>query len=847
MKQKLLFFVLSLAAVAAFIGCHSGGHAPFANVGGGDNVQQSMTRKVIANGQLESAITFPSGATFNTSEDGTMQGNVEVTVTESKTSNLGANPIGNPHNIYIYTISAVLKTTDALGQTVSTPVYTLDKPLTVTLPTSHLGTNGIAYVGVRLSENEPWRYTRLNENGQITLARKALRASSEKLESQYSFGIFRTNLQIAIFVYNEESGHTESISADSFKATVTEKIAKKDGAYSEDIDVSFSLDGLNLDKINAADITAQVTYKTKSQSPATIKVNGTNCTYFEKGKSDAAVDGTSYYAHTFKVSSLEAGTVMSGQADYSFKLNLNSVKADDFPTEFLLEVSCNAKTEGLIPFSYAQYMTFTAEGSSEPEPEPQPEPQPDPEPVIETYTLTLNKGDGIESVTGADNYEAGVEVTASCTMLDGYEFANWSGDFDTESFTMPEKDVTMTANAKPIEYKINYITDGGVFADGVASPTLYTVEDAFSIPTPIKTYYNFKLWVDSDGAYAYTIVPGTTGDKTLTASYTPKYFAISYDLAGGSLAEGVTNPASYSIESQKITLNNPTRTGYTFTGWSGTGLTGEANMEVTIQTGSTGNKEYTAHWSINSYRLDMIAGTGIATVTGSGTYEYNSSVTASCTMQEGYEFVNWTGNITTDTFNMPAKNATMTANATPISYSITYDLASGTLEEGKTNPATYSIESSLITLNNPTRDGYVFIGWTGTDIEEGTATTTVKIAAGSTGDRSYVASYTLKYVNKLTKINDKKFDQIYILKGFGRGNQSYNSSLTAVEAWNLAKYQAEKDGVTVYVIMSSQDRGYDIHYAVSSDEIATENNIDLYGLCDGDPESNGKRMYYVAQ
>ena len=484
----------------------------------------------------------------------------------------------------------------------------------MTLPTSHLGTNGIAYVGVRLSENELWRYTRLNENGQITLARKALRASSEKLASQYSFGIFRTNLQIAIFVYNEESGHTESISADSFEATVTEKIAKKDGAYSEDIDVSFSLDGLNLDKINATDITAQVTYKTKSQSPATIKVNGTNCTYVEKGKSDAAVDGTSYYAHTFKVGSLEAGTVMSGQSDYSFKLNLNSVKADDFPTEFLLEVSCNAKTEGLIPFSYAQYMAFTAEGSSDPEPqpdptpdpEPTPDPTPDPDPEVTLYTITYNLDGGslAEGVTNPDEYgEASATFTLNKPIKSGYTFAGWTGTGLNEATTEvtitkgSTGDRTYTANYTLTEYKISYITDGGVFADGVASPTLYTVEDAFSIPTPTKTYYNFNFWVDSDGAHAYTIVPGTTGDKTLTASYTPKYFAISYDLADGSLAEGVTNPASYSIESQKITLNNPTKTGYSFVGWSGTGIDGLAS-DVTIIQGSTGDRSYVASWTL---------------------------------------------------------------------------------------------------------------------------------------------------------------------------------------------------------------------------------------------------------
>ena len=47
------------------------------------------------------------------------------------------------------------------------------------------------------------------------------------------------------------------------------------------------------------------------------------------------------------------------------------------------------------------------------------------------------------------------------------------------------------------------------------------------------------------------------------------------------------NPDTYTIETVAFTLKNPTKSGYTFTGWSGTGLDGENNMTVTIPKGST--------------------------------------------------------------------------------------------------------------------------------------------------------------------------------------------------------------------------------------------------------------------
>jgi len=64
------------------------------------------------------------------------------------------------------------------------------------------------------------------------------------------------------------------------------------------------------------------------------------------------------------------------------------------------------------------------------------------------------------------------------------------------------------------------------------------------------------------------------------------------------------------------------------------------------------------------------------------------------------------------------------------------------LKAEKENPATYTIESENITLNNPadgTKLGYVFAGWTGSN--GSTAEKSVTIAKGSTGNKEYVANY----------------------------------------------------------------------------------------------------------
>lgn len=121
-------------------------------------------------------------------------------------------------------------------------------------------------------------------------------------------------------------------------------------------------------------------------------------------------------------------------------------------------------------------------------------------------------------------------------------------------------------------------------------------------------------WLGSDGKlYAPgEIVPEVV--TTLTAQWTVHQYTITYDLAGGTV-EG--NPNTYTIETKAFTLKKPTKSGYTFTGWSGTGLDGENNMTVTIPTGSTGNRIYTAHWRYNGsghsysyYTIKATAGAG---------------------------------------------------------------------------------------------------------------------------------------------------------------------------------------------------------------------------------------------
>ena len=153
----------------------------------------------------------------------------------------------------------------------------------------------------------------------------------------------------------------------------------------------------------------------------------------------------------------------------------------------------------------------------------------------------------------------------------------------------------------------------------------------------VKTGYQaFDGWYDGETKYEF----GTplSENITLTAKFIPITYDITFDLDEGTAA----NPTSYTVESEAITLNNPVKTGYTFTGWSGTGLTGEDNLSVTIPKGSTGNRTYKAHFSQNSYTV-LFYTDGGSDVSDKNDVKWTDRVLDDITAPEwdGWEFTGW--------------------------------------------------------------------------------------------------------------------------------------------------------------------------------------------------------------
>ena len=262
---------------------------------------------------------------------------------------------------------------------------------------------------------------------------------------------------------------------------------------------------------------------------------------------------------------------------------------------------------------------------------------------------------------------------------------------------------------------------------------------------------------NTEGA-KYRVGSVTAGSNNFgTISATKATYNITYNLNGGT--HGSTHPNTYQVDTNTFTISNPTKTGYTFKGWSGTGLSGDSNKNVSVAKGSVGDRTYTANWTVNQYNITY-KDQGNANFSGSHasgyptTHTYGTATTLKSASKTGYTFGGWFTNqnctgsaVTSLGATAYTANITLYAKWTAINYSINYTLNDGTA----TNPTSYNIETATFTLNNPTRTGYTFTGWTGSN--GSTPQTSVSVAKGSTGDKTYTANWELTNYNLTYELN----------------------------------------------------------------------------------------------
>ena len=312
--------------------------------------------------------------------------------------------------------------------------------------------------------------------------------------------------------------------------------------------------------------------------------------------------------------------------------------------------------------------------------------------------------------------------------------------------------------------------------------------------------YKFKGWLKDSGTGTSVTAAGTSvtveKDTTYYAKWEVVSYKITYQLNGGKVTG---NPADYTVESEAITLKNPTREGYFFTGWSGTGLTGSANTKVTIAKGSTGDRAYTAKWNPVTYTITYQLDGGTASGNPTKYTIESEAITLKNPTKTGYTFAGWSGDGLTGSEN---ENVTIAAGSTGNrTYTAHWIAAYGVTLHGNggsgTNLTFYTEGRGAALPGDWTRRGYSFGGWY--DNADCGGEKVTQILTTDTGEKEYWA----KWIDDIAPV-------------IGDLQYSY-------EPKNLWHWLIGKDSLVITVPVTEEGSGADeITYSMTPEDGGTE-------------------------
>ena len=154
-----------------------------------------------------------------------------------------------------------------------------------------------------------------------------------------------------------------------------------------------------------------------------------------------------------------------------------------------------------------------------------------------------------------------------------------------------------------------------------------------SLGIPSKDGYAFEGWY-LNGEKVTSIAEGTKGDLHLVAKWELADYTIHYELNGG--VNHLNNKNGYTIDNLPLTLYQPTKDGYNFTGWYLNDKLVEYLPENTL-----GEITLVATWELANYNLSYNLDGGILESENPSTYNINDEFTLNIPTKEGYNFLGW--------------------------------------------------------------------------------------------------------------------------------------------------------------------------------------------------------------
>ncbi|PXA05739.1 hypothetical protein DDZ13_02390 [Coraliomargarita sinensis] len=365
-------------------------------------------------------------------------------------------------------------------------------------------------------------------------------------------------------------------------------------------------------------------------------------------------------------------------------------------------------------------------------------------------------------IQGVGIYPNGSTVILNAPDLNGYVFSHWSDDdavLSSESSLsiVADGDRTLTAHyAWAITLEANIPEYGTVSGGGV-----FEYDDTVTLEAvPASMFHHFINWteggveVSADPVFSFN----ATGSRHLVANFAINDYAITVDydsskafarwnsnFNGGAYDTFYFNFSpgwvGYFNDGDRVTVKCYMSAGYSFVNWTEDGV--EVSTSASYTFTASADRDLVANFAINQYTLDLASvPSGAATLSGAGTFDYNTSVTLGVDPAAGYHFLNWTkdGAVVSDdpnyTFNLTG-NLTLKANF----YQHAVTTTSSDESVGSVTGGGKFLDGDTVTLKATTTAAFHhFVNWTEGGVEVSTDPT---YTFSASADRDLVANFDL--------------------------------------------------------------------------------------------------------
>ncbi|MBQ8392437.1 MAG: InlB B-repeat-containing protein [Clostridia bacterium] len=309
------------------------------------------------------------------------------------------------------------------------------------------------------------------------------------------------------------------------------------------------------------------------------------------------------------------------------------------------------------------------------------------------------------------NFKGGINAILSAGVPVTLTYNMGGGDFSGNAY--------LSANGGSVASTPSLLSSTGntvvvPLADGPAATVVENYAAGSSlkdIKTPGRQGYTFIKW--KLASQTFTVEGGEKYAVVLTAEWSCNDYSISYNLNGGKMNGGIF---AYTAESDDIVLPIPTKTGYTFLGWTGTDLS-TPTKNVTIPKGSAGNRSYKANWKVNDYTITFNTNGGTLANGNELGVSYGSTYILPTPVKAGHTFIGWFDSNDIKYTNgswSRTEDVVLIAEWEVNTYSIYFadTYVDNTYLPGSTSTkidVTYGNTYTLI--SNVIRPGYTFVGW----------------------------------------------------------------------------------------------------------------------------------------